>query len=50
MKACLDHMTPAQRLAPFTRLACAMRDLAALRKPRPEPELEVPWFLKKQAD
>jgi hypothetical protein len=50
MKACVDHMTPAQRLAPHTRIAIALRDLAAILKPRQAIEPEIPWFLKKQAD
>lgn len=50
MKPCLDHMTPAQRLAPHTPLAIALRFLADIRKPRPVEDLEVPMFLRRQAD
>jgi hypothetical protein len=50
MKACHDHATPADRLAHCSRLAIALRDLAAIIKPRPEIEPEIPMFLRRQAD
>jgi hypothetical protein len=50
MTPCHDHVTAADRLAPYTRLAIAKRDLLALLKPRPVIEPEVPTFLRRQAD
>ncbi|MFO0253389.1 MAG: hypothetical protein ACK52V_04665 [Betaproteobacteria bacterium] len=50
MSPCRDHATPADRLAQCSRLAIALRDLAAIIKPRPVIEPEVPMFLRKQAD
>lgn len=45
-----DYMTPADRLKHCSRLAIALRDLAAILKPRPVIEPEIPMFLRRQAD